>query len=225
MGHCGYAVRGIVDAAKTMYVPIISGNVSLYNETDKGAIPPSPIISCLGNNPDFNKIISPDFKTKGSIVLLIGERLDECGGSVYYQLNDLLGSELPKPKLETIANELNTTLLLMEEGLVLAAHLISKGGMAVALAEMSFRHQIGVNIELPLVTSLHKQLFSETGGFILEIAQNQWPQVESILNRFALSYSKLGFTTENPILNFGPYLSLSILEAMQAFENGLREKL
>lgn len=228
MGFFVESVRGIVDASKVLDIPIISGNVSLYNETDKGAIPPSPMISCLGNMPNFEQVISPEFKSEDSIICLIGERLDECGGSVYYQLKNELGSQLPKPNLKTIANELRTTLLLMEEGLVCAAHLISKGGLAVALAEMSFTNQIGIHIDLPIPNSNVSSttaLFTETGGFVLEIAKSEWPQVEEILNRFSVNFSKLGHTLVEPYLCFGPHLKLPIHEAMRVYENGLREKL
>ena len=107
MGEFVDSVRGIADACRAVTLkiypeatlPIIAGNVSFYNESAQGAIPPSPMISCLGMLPDVAKAITYDFKQPESTLVIIGERKDECGGSVYYQLHDELGTHVPKPDL------------------------------------------------------------------------------------------------------------------------------
>ena len=68
-------------------LPVISGNVSLYNESKSGAIPASPMISVLGNMPDVRKVITKHFQKTDSLLILVGQRQDECGGSVYYDLH------------------------------------------------------------------------------------------------------------------------------------------
>ncbi len=101
------SVRGIVDACHAVKVknhpkatlPVIAGNVSFYNESAQGAIPPSPMISCLGSLPDVANVVTYDLKRSESQLVLIGERKDECGGSVYYQLHHELGTQVPKPDL------------------------------------------------------------------------------------------------------------------------------
>ncbi|HAT8971191.1 TPA: phosphoribosylformylglycinamidine synthase subunit PurL, partial [Legionella pneumophila subsp. pneumophila] len=109
------SVRGISDACAAVHLkdhpqstlPVIAGNVSLYNESVKGAIPPSPMISCLGTLPDIDFAITFDFKKSDSLLILIGERKDECGGSVYYQLHNELGSNVPKPDLSLFNREIH----------------------------------------------------------------------------------------------------------------------
>ncbi|HDS3846819.1 TPA: phosphoribosylformylglycinamidine synthase subunit PurL, partial [Legionella pneumophila] len=150
------SVRGISDACAAVHLkdhpqstlPVIAGNVSLYNESVKGAIPPSPMISCLGTLPDIDFAITFDFKKSDSLLILIGERKDECGGSVYYQLHNELGSNVPKPDLSLFNREIHAVSSAIQHGLVNAAHDVSEGGVAVALAEMSFKNSLGVAVQI-----------------------------------------------------------------------------
>lgn len=227
------SVRGIADACKAIglkafpnaSLPVISGNVSLYNESKGNAIPPSPMISCLGNMPDVTKAITKHFKKTGSFIILIGERQDECGGSVYYDLYNELGANVPKPNLQTIAAEIYAVTEAIQNGLVLSAHDISDGGIAVAIAEMSFKHQIGVNIDIPGSLSLAKKCFSETGGFILEIAKDKWTACQKLFASFNVPLFKLGETIKEPILHLLNCIHLPIDQAKKTWENGLKEKL
>lgn len=233
MGEFVDSVRGIVDACKAVKMidnhdvslPIISGNVSLYNESAQGSIPPSPIISCLGAMSDYSKTLTYDFKQANSVILLIGERKDECGGSVYYQLHNQLGSHLPKPDLAAFADEIAAIHSAIQAGLVLAAHDISEGGVAVALAEMSFKNKIGVNISIPGKLSDDKKLFSETGGFILEVALEKLKAVKQLFSDYSVSFITIGETTTAPVLSFNSLINLPISTANAAWENGLIERL
>jgi len=227
------AVRGIIDACAAIglrafpgaSLPIISGNVSFYNESKAGAIPPSPMISCLGNLPDVRKVISKHLLHTQSTLVLIGERRDECGGSAYYALYEELGSQLPKPRLDQIRDELNALYDLIQDELLLSAHDISNGGLAVALAKMSFKNRIGFTVELPGDLPLDKKLFSESGGFIVEVAPIHRVKVTALLRERNLPFIVLGTTQAQPRLQIANGLDLSLEEASHAFENGLREKL
>jgi phosphoribosylformylglycinamidine synthase II len=227
------SVRGIRDACQAIglkefpgaALPIISGNVSLYNETKGQPIPPSPMISCLGNLPDVRKAITKNLQQPGSLLLLVGERHDECGGSVYYDLFNELGANIPKPNLSSIAAEIQAVAESIQQGLVLAAHDISDGGIAVALAEMSFKHAIGLHVDIPGELTKAQKLFSETGGFILEIAKNKFLEVQKIFARCRVPLIKLGETTHQPLLQILDCVQVTITEAKRAWENGLREKL
>ena len=233
MGEFVDSVRGIVDASKAVKMlgsketslPIISGNVSLYNESSQGAIPPSPIISCIGAMSDYSKAIRFDFKQPGSLVLLVGERKDECGGSVYYQLHNYLGSQLPKPELDSFSNEIAAVHSAIQADLVLSAHDISEGDLAVALAEMSFKNNIGVTISILGDLSNEKKLFSESGGFILEISLEKLAAVKQLFNHYSVSFSEIGETTAEPILAFNSVINLPIVRAKAAWEKGLVERL
>jgi phosphoribosylformylglycinamidine synthase len=227
------SVKGIVDACdavkmiddRSISLPIISGNVSLYNESAQGAIPPSPIISCLGSINDLSKVISYDFKKPHSVLLMIGERKDECGGSVYYQLHNELGSQLPKPDLASFANEIAAVHSAIQAGLVLSAHDVSEGGIAVALAEMSFKNEIGVHVFIPGDLPNDKKLFSESGGFILEVSPEKLNAIEQLFRTYSVSWQTIGETTARSVLLINSVINLSISTAKTAWENGLVERL
>jgi len=233
MGEFVDSVRGITDAARAVTMndnrsatlPIISGNVSLYNESAQGSIPPSPMIGCLGVLPDVSKAITYAFKQPGSMIVLIGERKDECGGSVYYQLHHELGSQLPKPDLHSFASEIHAVYAAIQQGLVLSAHDISEGGVAIALAEMSFNNLWGVNVDIPGDLADSKKLFSETGGFILEVAREKLNDLKMLFATHHVPMFILGETTVAARLQMNSIVDLPIQDAKIAWENGLRERL
>src|SRR5579885_1653342 len=230
MGEFIDSVRGIADACRAVTMkdhpestlPIISGNVSLYNESAQGAIPPSPMIGCLGSMPDVSKAINYAFKQSGSVIVLVGERKDECGGSVYYQLFDELGSQLPKPDLASFSREIHAVHTAIQHELVLAAHDISEGGFAVALAEMSFRNGIGAKVSIPGELAAEKKLFSESGGFILEVARDKLNELKRIFAEYQIPVFEIGETIAEPRLKMQSVIDISVAEARQAWENGLR---
>ncbi|MBA3535633.1 MAG: phosphoribosylformylglycinamidine synthase subunit PurL [Tatlockia sp.] len=233
MGEFVDAVRGIVDACKSVKMlddpevslPIISGNVSLYNESAQGAIPPSPIISCLGAMTDVAKTLSYDLKQSNSILVMVGERKDECGGSVYYQLHNQLGLQLPKPDLATFSDEITAIHRAIQSGLVLSAHDISEGGIAVALAEMSFKNKIGVNVFIPGELENDKKLFSESGGFILEVSPHTLKELEQLLINHSVAFKIIGETTAAALLIMNSVINLPITAASSAWEQGLVERI
>ncbi len=233
MGELVDSVRGIVDACRavqlkdhaTHTLPVIAGNVSLYNESAQGAIPPSPMISCLGAMPDVARALTYDLKRSESLLILVGERKDECGGSVFYQLHGLLGQQLPQPDLQNFSKEIHAVYAAIQQSLVLAAHDIADGGVAVALAEMSFKRQIGVRANIPGQLPVDKKLFSETGGFILEVAREKIIALKKLFAEHNVPIFMLGETMFEPTLQIDGVINLPIQQAKFAWEQGLREKL
>lgn len=233
MGDFVSAVRGIADAARSITLfdypaeslPIIAGNVSLYNESTQGPIPPSPMISCLGVMPDASKAKTYALKQADSSLILVGARYDECGGSVYYQLHNALGSALPKPKLDTFTREINAVLRAIREDYVFAAHDIADGGIALALAEMSFKNNIGVNVRIPGELSHAKKLFGESGGFILEVARDRVKEIQKLFAEHQVEMFVIGETSIKPELKMNDVIQLDINKAKTAWENGLRDRL
>lgn len=227
------AVKGIKDACQALKLidhpdhslPVISGNVSLYNESQNGTIPPSPIISCVGKLDNVMHAVTLDLKQPDSFLLLIGARKDECGGSVYYALHHELGAQLPKPDLAKFSAEIHALHSCIQEGLILAAHDISEGGIAIALAEMCFKHAIGFNVTIPGDLPLAKKYFSETGGFILEVSRHQLKKVESIFRAAEIETFLLGTTTKDAQINIEAEITIAIHEAKQIWSQGLRERL
>jgi phosphoribosylformylglycinamidine synthase len=233
MGEFVDAVRGIADACRAVTLfeypqatlPVISGNVSLYNASSQGPVPPSPMVACLGSLPDVQKALTFDFKLAGSPILMIGERADECGGSLYYQLHDVLGGNVPKPKLASFAREIHAVYAAIQAGLILAAHDIGEGGIAAAIAEMSFGRQIGAKIDVPGELPLGKKLFSETGGFVLEAARDKFKALKKVFLQYEVPIFMIGETTSAPRLLMNGVIDLAVAEAKAAWENGLRERL
>ena len=233
MGEFVHAVRGIRDACAAVKLkdypehslPVIAGNVSLYNESPQGAIPPSPMISCLGVMQDVNKAITYDLKQRDSLLFLVGERKDECGGSVYYALYQVLGCQLPKPDLTTFYQEIHAVYDAIQQSLVLSAHDISEGGIVVALAEMSFKNQIGVCITIPGGLPIEKILFGESGGFVLEVAKDKVIALKTLFAKYNISLLPLGKTITESRLQLNAVIDLAIQDAVSAWETGLRERL
>jgi phosphoribosylformylglycinamidine synthase len=227
------SVRGIADACRAVTMvdypaatlPVIAGNVSLYNESSNGAIPPSPMIGCLGVLPDVTKAVTYDLKRMDTLLIMVGERKDECGGSVYYQLHNELGANLPKPNLAEFGAEVHAVSYLIQQGLVLSAHDISEGGVATALAEMSFHNNIGVKVEIPGQLTPSKLLFGETGGFILEVKRDKLSDIKTIFAEHKVTAVVIGDTNRSARLAMNGVIDLPVAEARTAWENGLRDRL
>ena len=227
------ATRGVADACKGIHlknnrdcpVPIIAGNVSFYNESKMGAIPPSPIVSCLGRMDDVGKAITNEFKEIDSTIILIGERKNELGGSAYYSLFGELGKNIPKPDLIEVEAEVWAITDVIDGGLALAAHDISDGGLAVTLAEMSFENEIGFEIEIDQDMRADKWLFSQTGGFVLEVENINIPAIISIMSSYGIPVTQLGRTTAHQAMDFGNVIHMPLSKAKDCWTNGLRDKL
>jgi len=227
------SVRGIADACRAITLkenpnhptPIIAGNVSFYNESKSGAIPPSPIVSCLGRIQDVNKTIPMHFQKSDSILLMVGQRKDELGGSVYYSLYNELGTNLPKPDLKEVKNQIFALNNCIEKRLVLSCHDIADGGVASAVAEMTFGNEIGCDIKIINDLRTDKTLFSETGGFVLELSMNNIEAVQSIFSNYGIELIKIGSTNNSGVMIFNSVVKLSVKKVKDAWTNGLREKL
>jgi phosphoribosylformylglycinamidine synthase len=169
MGQFVGCVRGIAEACTVLEFPVVSGNVSLYNETrlpgdETGrAILPTPSIGGVGVIDDFVHSATPGFKAADEVILLIGETQGWLGQSLY--LRDICGREAGAPPPVDLLEERengDVTRALITEGLVTAAHDISDGGLLVALAEMAMASGIGADVEAaPLDIPAHAYWFGE----------------------------------------------------------------
>ncbi len=148
MGQLVVGVRGIAEACRALDFPVVSGNVSLYNETNGRAILPTPTIGGVGVLNDFMKSMSLAFKAEGQAILLLGVSQGWLGQSLY--LRDICGREEGAPPPVDLAAEKRHgefVRALVESGKVTAAHDISDGGLAVALAEMAIASGIGATLD------------------------------------------------------------------------------
>ncbi|HET6372367.1 MAG TPA: phosphoribosylformylglycinamidine synthase subunit PurL [Candidatus Polarisedimenticolia bacterium] len=185
------AVQGIAEACTHLGTPIVSGNVSLYNETDGTAINPTPGIVMVGLMEDVSKATTSWFKTEGDIVVLLGESREEIGASEYLAL--IHGREEGTPPGLDLALELavqSVALRAIERGLIRSAHDCSEGGLAVALAECCISGcdalgagapPRGASITLPAGVREDALLFGETASrIILSLSEKDLPAFEEI---------------------------------------------
>ena len=171
MGQFVGCVRGIGEACRALDFPIVSGNVSLYNESAGRGILPTPSIGGVGVIADVSASVSPAFSAEGEAVLLIGETVGWLGQSLY--LREICGREEgAPPPVDLAAEKRNGDFVrgLIAERRVTACHDVSDGGLAVALAEMALAGGIGVTIERPEGAPAHAWAFGEDQGRYLVTA-------------------------------------------------------
>lgn len=171
------SVDAVVACMHALKLPVISGKDSL-SSTYRGKdglvikIPPVLCMSVFGRIPDVKKTVTSDIKTPGSLLYLIGDLNDNMGGSTYYDVNGLVGNEVPKVDLEMLPVVLRGMHQAIISGKVLACHDVSEGGVISAVAEMAFAGDCGVRLNLdPRLQRPDLFLFNETAGtFIVEVA-------------------------------------------------------
>ncbi|MEP6994810.1 MAG: phosphoribosylformylglycinamidine synthase subunit PurL [Acidobacteriota bacterium] len=159
------AVRGIADACRALDVPVVSGNVSFYNETAGRAIPPTPTIGMVGLMEDVSKHVRVPFRRAGDLIALLGTTRDELGASEF--LRTIRGRDegpCPDVDLEAEARLVNLLVALASHEKLLSAHDLSDGGLAVALAECAMQGNIGATVNLDSDVRPSSQLFGETTG-------------------------------------------------------------
>lgn len=180
MGSLDKSVDAVVDFMHTLQRPVISGKDSL-SSTYRGKdgqiikIPPVLCISAFGRIPDVSQTVSSDIKKEGSALCLVGALDTNMGGSTYYDINGLVGNEVPKVDLELLPQVLKGVHQAVRSGQVLACHDISEGGVITAIAEMAFGGDCGVQIDLdPQVDRPDIFLFNETAGnFVVEVEDEE----------------------------------------------------
>jgi phosphoribosylformylglycinamidine synthase subunit PurL len=161
MGQFVLAVKGIGDACRALDFPVVSGNVSLYNETNGKAILPTPAIGGVGLIPDLKFMATLAFKSEGDEILLIGGHGSHLGQSIY--LREVHGREEgPPPPVDLDKEKRHGDFVrgLIADGLVTACHDISDGGLLVALAEMALAGTVGAQLDATDLVN-HATLFGE----------------------------------------------------------------
>jgi len=171
MGQLVGAIRGIADACKALDFPVVSGNVSLYNETNGRAVLPTPTIGGVGLVEDFAKSATLAFKGENEVILLIGETTGWLGQSLY--LREICEREEGAPPPVDLAAERKSghfVRALIAEGIALAVHDVSDGGLLVAIAEMAMASGIGAELDrAPLAA--HAFWFGEDQGrYVVTVA-------------------------------------------------------
>jgi phosphoribosylformylglycinamidine synthase len=163
MGQFEAAVRGLSDASRALSTPIVSGNVSFYNETDGRPIPPTPTVGMVGLLDDAARHVRVLFRREDDVVALLGETRDELGASEFLRMIHAR-DDGPCPEVDLEAERRLVDLLvgLAEEGRLASAHDVSDGGFAVALAECAMQSGLGVDVRLEPGVRPSALLFGET---------------------------------------------------------------
>jgi phosphoribosylformylglycinamidine synthase II len=159
-------IEGLAEACRALDCPVVSGNVSLYNETNGQAIPPTPAIGAVGVIDDIDRMATIAFKAADETIILIGSSDSHIGASLW--LRELGGLEAgPPPPVDLAAERANGDMVrgLIAGGLVSACHDVSDGGVLVAIGEMALAGNIGAHINVPVATtSPARWLFGEDQG-------------------------------------------------------------
>jgi phosphoribosylformylglycinamidine synthase len=222
MGQFVGCVRGIAEACRALDFPVVSGNVSLYNETNGRAILPTPTIGGVGLLNDFMKSMSLRFKNSGEMILLLGEKPSWLGQSLY--LRDICGREegAPPPvhlELEKRHGEFVRRLILDSQ--VTAVHDISDGGLLVALAEMAMASGIGATLEAPKDGPAHAFWFGEDqAGYVVTASEAGAAEIEARARVAQVPASRLGRTGGDALVISGER-PIPVARLVQAFEGWL----
>ena len=190
------AVRGLGDMCRFLDIPVVSGNVSLYNETKGEAIYPTPTIAVVGLMEDRSLNCTQGFKAEGHVIALLGTTLEELGGSEYQKLfwNECRGKPPAlDPKTEQAVQRL--CLELIRKQSIHSAHDCSEGGLAVALAEscMTGLKLLGAAVELNGTMRADALLFGESQSrIVISFAENDLKSVESLADAAKVPFSVVG---------------------------------
>jgi len=201
------AIRAITNYLKILKVPCVGGKVSFYNEdsTSRKAIKPSPVIAALGLVEPKTPRVLQALRKEGNDLIVIGTTSDEMGGGEYYEyIHKLSGGQVPRVNLKKEKTLLRSMLRTLRSGRVESIHDVSKGGLAVALAEMSVQGRKGVTVDLdevPNKTSrMDNLLFSESRSrFVLETKPKNTASIVHSFRRLGIRATKVGSVTDNGV--------------------------
>ena len=225
-------IEGMSEACEVFGTPVVSGNVSLYNETDRGAIYPTPTVGMVGVIEDVNRYATSAFKREGDMVVAIGRgwRSSLAGSEYLEAVHGRVAGEPPLPDLADEKEYADLVRRLISEGLVDTAHDVSSGGEVVALAEMALSGGLGVVYEEDMVEGLIQGkgggradagLFGEGGtSFLVAVQERRWDDLQNALGDVPYdSIARVGGDS----IKIGDLLDVKLSELREAYERDLFE--
>ena len=222
-------IHGMRDACIALGVPVVSGNVSFYNETDGTPIYPTPTIGMVGLLERVESAITPWFKSAGDLVVLLGRTREELGGSEYLKL--IHGQTRGTPpwidlKMEQAVQACCREAI--EQELLRSAHDVSDGGLAVALAECCIAgpdKPLGARIETHQMNRGDAFLFSESQSrIVVSLAEEKLGELKEVAARHAVPLQVIGAVGGNRFV-IQPLLGLPLEDLRAAWQGGLTELL
>ena len=216
------SVLGMGNAARQLDTPVVSGNVSLYNETDGKAIQPCPVIGMVGVIENVDDAVGNCFVAPEQDICVIGQgdKTDDgwLGVSIYQQHHSDDGSYAPPP-LDLVAEQKTGSFVRQQilGGGISAAHDIADGGLAVAIAEMAMRSGFGADIAVPKTGNLHGWAFGEDQArFVVTTANSR--TLIAAAKEAGIQVTKLGMVSNRSELKFGDNDTISIVDLNTVFE-------
>ncbi len=195
MGEFVECVQGISEACKYLDYPVVSGNVSFYNETKDIGIKPTPTIGGVGLIKDYKKMITMDFKKNDNIVLVIGKTEGHIDQSLLSRI--ILNENNGPPPEVNLFNEKNnglTLLNLIEKNFIKSAHDVSLGGIITAISKMCIKGNKGIKIKKPkfLINEIEYFFAEDQGRYLIEINPKNLKEVSKILDKNSVHYDEIG---------------------------------
>jgi len=202
MGEFVECLQGLGEASKYLDFPVVSGNVSFYNQTKEKGIKPTPAIGGVGLIKNYKDMITIGFKKVGNIVLVIGKTEGHLDQSVFAR--DILNIKNGPPPEINLFNEKNngeTVLNLIKKKFVKSAHDVSLGGIIVAIAKMCIKGKKGIEIKKTkqLINQFHYMLAEDQGRYVVEIEKENYKKVKEILDKSSVHYDELGVILDKDI--------------------------
>ena len=200
MGEFAETIMGIKEACEFLNFPVVSGNVSFYNGTNKKNIHPTPVIGGVGLIKKMENSTNHFLKKKNSVILLVGKTFGHLCQSVF--LDEIYSIKDGPPPVVNLVNEKNNgdvVLKIIEKNLVNAVHDISSGGLIIALAEMVIKSDYGLKINKPKnLSNIFEYFYGEDQGrYILEVDKENIDQVRKFLKDNNIFNEIIGFTQKD----------------------------
>jgi phosphoribosylformylglycinamidine synthase len=233
-------VDGIAEACRAFNTPVVSGNVSFYNETEGRGILPTPVIGMIGLVEDVRRVVQPGFKQEGDTIALLGMTRDDLSLSEYAAVIEgaatadmVLNGSVPSLDLQLELAVQTTCLEAAEAGLLASAHDCSDGGLAVALAECCFsslnRAGCGADVSLSDSLTTASVLFSESPSrIIVSFPESSLAEMQALAARAGCPFNVIGSGGGNRLrirLNDVELVSTAVSELEDVWRGSLSRKL
>ena len=211
MGEFVECVDGIKEACEFLNFPVVSGNVSFYNETNSKSIFPTPVIGGIGVIDNLKRVVNIKTKKSGNLIMIVGKTVGHIDQSTFLQENFSI-YDGPPPEINLV-NEKNNglaVLKLISENLALSVHDISSGGILVSLAEMSISSGLGLKIYKPKKLSNSFEYFfgEDQGRYLIEFSKNNLKKIETFLKQNGVFFEVIA-EVQNDIFEIEKTFSLN----------------
>jgi phosphoribosylformylglycinamidine synthase len=225
MWQFGQVIEGMRDACIALKVPVVSGNVSFYNETDGVPIYPTPTIGMVGLIDKVSRVVTPWFKSAGDSIVLLGRTREELGGSEYLKLvHGMVKGTPPWIDLKLEQAVQSCCIEAIEREIIRSAHDISDGGLAVTLAECCIAgpdRPVGARIETREMIRGDAMLFSESQArIVVSVAEKDVTQLQEIAASHNVPMQVIG-SVGGTRLAIQPFFQLPVDELRTIWSTGL----